>query len=76
MDVYEDFKTSIINDINYLDDIDQLSQKILKIFRSQESTKEFYTMSDSLTKQKQPIALAFSYIYDSFQKSSGLIEKK
>lgn len=76
MDVYEDFKTSIINDINYLDDIDQLSQKILKIFRSSESPKEFYTMSDSLTKQKQPIALAFSYIDDSFQKSSGLIEKK
>ena len=76
VNVYENFKASILNDINYLNDIDQRSQKILKIFRSQESPKEFFTMSDSLTKQKQPIALAFSLIYDSFQKSSGLIEKK
>ena len=76
VNVYENFKNSILEDINYLNEIDQRSQKVLKIFRSHESPKEFYMMSDSLTKQKQPIALAFSLIYDSFQKSSGLIEKK
>lgn len=73
---YENFKNSILDDINFLNDIDMRAQKILKIFRSQDIPKDFYSLSDSLTKQKQPIALAFSLIYDSFQKSSGLIEKK